>query len=54
MKKMHLVSGLYLCCHANKWPIPQLDMRKPLSRDPDRHSVRSNGRDIIVSAHDVS
>ncbi|KAF7295680.1 N-acetyltransferase [Mycena indigotica] len=24
------------------------DMRKPLSRDPSRHSVRSNGRDVIV------
>ncbi|KIY71090.1 N-acetyltransferase [Cylindrobasidium torrendii FP15055 ss-10] len=30
------------------------DMRKPLSRDPGRRSVRSNGRDIHVSAHDVS
>ncbi|KAH0583405.1 hypothetical protein H2248_009035 [Termitomyces sp. 'cryptogamus'] len=30
------------------------DMRKPLSRDPRRRSVRSNGRDMIVSAHDVS
>ncbi|KAE9391399.1 acyl-CoA N-acyltransferase [Gymnopus androsaceus JB14] len=30
------------------------DMRKPLSRDIVRRSVRSNGRDIIVSAHDVS
>ncbi|KAJ3731627.1 N-acetyltransferase [Lentinula guzmanii] len=30
------------------------DMRKPLSRDSARRSVRSNGRDIIVSAHDVS
>jgi len=30
------------------------DMRKPLSRDPARRSVRSNGRDMIVSAHDVS
>jgi N-terminal acetyltransferase B complex catalytic subunit len=30
------------------------DMRKPLSRDPFRRSVRPNGRDIIVSAHDVS
>ncbi|KAF5367206.1 hypothetical protein D9757_012219 [Collybiopsis confluens] len=31
-----------------------LDMRKPLSRDSARRSVRNNGRDIIVSAHDVS
>ena len=31
-----------------------LDMRKPLSRDPYRRSVRPNGRDMIVSAHDVS
>ncbi|KAI0062363.1 N-acetyltransferase [Artomyces pyxidatus] len=30
------------------------DMRKPLSRDPFRRSVRPNGRDMIVSAHDVS
>lgn len=31
-----------------------LDMRKPLVRDQNRRSVRPNGRDIIVSAHDVS
>ncbi|OCH85571.1 N-acetyltransferase [Obba rivulosa] len=30
------------------------DMRKPLSRDPLRRSVRTNGREIVVSAHDVS
>lgn len=30
------------------------DMRKPLSRDSARRSVRSNGRDIVVSAHEVS
>ena len=30
------------------------DMRKALSRDVSRKSVRANGRDIIVSAHDVS
>ncbi|KAF9065679.1 hypothetical protein BDP27DRAFT_1331608 [Rhodocollybia butyracea] len=30
------------------------DMRKPLSEDGARRSVRSNGRDIVVSAHDVS
>ncbi|KXN91436.1 N-terminal acetyltransferase B complex catalytic subunit naa20 [Leucoagaricus sp. SymC.cos] len=30
------------------------DMRKPLSRDPNRRSVRSNGRETIVSAYDVS
>ncbi|EIM89744.1 N-acetyltransferase [Stereum hirsutum FP-91666 SS1] len=30
------------------------DMRKPLSRDPMRRSVRPNGRDMLVSAHDVS
>ncbi|KAK0441117.1 N-acetyltransferase [Armillaria borealis] len=29
------------------------DMRKPLSRDPGRRSVRTNGRDMLVSAHDV-
>ncbi|KAH7929640.1 acyl-CoA N-acyltransferase [Leucogyrophana mollusca] len=30
------------------------DMRKPLSRDSLRRSVRTNGRDMIVSAQDVS
>lgn len=30
------------------------DMRKPLSRDPMRRSVRANGRDIVVSANEVS
>ncbi|KAE9387135.1 N-acetyltransferase [Gymnopus androsaceus JB14] len=30
------------------------DMRKPLSRDNGRRSVRANGRDIVVSRHDVS
>jgi N-terminal acetyltransferase B complex catalytic subunit len=30
------------------------DMRKPLSLDHTRRSVRANGRDMIVSAHDVS
>lgn len=30
------------------------DMRKPLSRDSARRSVRSNGREFVVSAHDVS
>ncbi|TFK54689.1 acyl-CoA N-acyltransferase [Heliocybe sulcata] len=30
------------------------DMRKPLSRDPQRRSVRANGRDVVVSAHDGS
>ncbi|PPQ66650.1 hypothetical protein CVT26_009404 [Gymnopilus dilepis] len=30
------------------------DMRKPLPRDVNRKSIRPNGRDIIVSAHDVS
>jgi len=30
------------------------DMRKPLARDVTRRSVRPNGRDIIVSAHNVS
>jgi N-terminal acetyltransferase B complex catalytic subunit len=33
---------------------PPTDMRKPLSRDPHRRTVRPNGRDMIVSAHDVS
>jgi len=30
------------------------DMRKPLSRDPLRRSVRANGRDMVVSCNDVS
>lgn len=30
------------------------DMRKCLSRDVAQRSIRSNGRDMIVSAHDVS
>jgi len=30
------------------------DMRKPLVRDQNRRSVRPNGRDIVVSAYDVS
>ncbi|KAG1827521.1 uncharacterized protein BJ212DRAFT_1443514 [Suillus subaureus] len=30
------------------------DMRKCLSRDMAQRSIRSNGRDMIVSAHDVS
>ncbi|KAJ6462405.1 N-acetyltransferase [Mycena vulgaris] len=30
-----------------------LDMRKPLSRDPGRRSVRANGRDMIVDGHSV-
>ncbi|KAF7349438.1 N-acetyltransferase [Mycena sanguinolenta] len=30
------------------------DMRKPLSRDPGRRSVRPNGKDMHVSRHEVS
>ncbi|KAH8826898.1 N-acetyltransferase [Flagelloscypha sp. PMI_526] len=30
------------------------DMRKPLTRDPGRRSVRANGRDMLVSAQEVS
>ncbi|KAN0077020.1 Acyl-CoA N-acyltransferase [Tylopilus felleus] len=30
------------------------DMRKPLSRDPSRRSVRSNGREVVVPASSVS
>ncbi|KAJ7736051.1 N-acetyltransferase [Mycena maculata] len=30
------------------------DMRKPLSRDPGRRSVRANGRDVLVSREEVS
>lgn len=31
-----------------------LDMRKPLSRDPGRRSVRANGRDMIFDAHGIT
>ncbi|KAF8199139.1 N-acetyltransferase [Pholiota molesta] len=31
-----------------------VNMRKPLARDTNRRSVRPNGRDIIVSRHEVS
>ncbi|KAF4610537.1 hypothetical protein D9613_006721 [Agrocybe pediades] len=30
------------------------DMRKPLARDVNRRSIRPNGRDIIMSAHDAT
>jgi len=30
------------------------DMRKPLPRDVNRRSIRPNGRDIIISAHDAT
>src|SRR5262245_56775228 len=42
----------YVCQEADHWG--KSDMRKPLSRDPHRRSVRPNGRDMIVSAHTVS
>jgi len=29
------------------------DMRKPLSRDPHRRSVRTNGRDIVITAREA-
>lgn len=35
-------------------PNDSADMRKPLERDPNRRSVRANGRDILVPATDVS
>jgi N-terminal acetyltransferase B complex catalytic subunit len=41
-------------CFTNVSLISFSDMRKPLSRDPNRRSVRPNGRDMIVSAHDAS
>ena len=54
MRRMRLVS-----CFFHSWLDAMLiklfeDMRKPLSRDPLRRSVRANGRDYIVSRHDVS
>ncbi|CAL1717240.1 unnamed protein product [Somion occarium] len=39
---------------ASKDEEDAFDMRKPLSRDPHRRSVRANGREFVVSAHDVS
>jgi len=30
------------------------DMRKPLSRDVHQRSIRPNGRDMIVTPHDVA
>ena len=42
--------------HAAKWTDSRAiftDMRKPLSRDPNRRSVRHDGRKWVVSAHDV-
>jgi len=30
------------------------DMRKPLARDVHRRSVRHNGREVLVGAHEVS
>ncbi len=43
------------CTTLSAWLIlSDTDMRKPLSRDPDKRSIRANGRDILVSAHDVS
>jgi N-terminal acetyltransferase B complex catalytic subunit len=40
----------YRCLRNSQLP----DMRKPLSRDPLRRSVRPNGRDMVVSSNDVS
>lgn len=31
-----------------------IDMRKPLSRDPQRKSVRANGRDVIHGFENIS
>jgi N-terminal acetyltransferase B complex catalytic subunit len=31
-----------------------IDMRKPLSRDAGRRSVRPNGREMLVSRYEVS
>lgn len=55
--------GAYPCCDlcmrlpwkmvADLWGTGP-DMRKPLSRDPMRRSVRANGRDFTVGAADVS
>lgn len=50
--------GMYACtlyCPLVIDPLIMLtDMRKPLPRDVSRRSVRPNGKDIIVPAHDVS
>lgn len=54
-KRTRLVCGLVESYNLARLSIHSLsDMRKPLSRDSARRSVRSNGRDIVVSAHDVS
>ena len=52
MKKMLSVRLLHILKGAELTSLP--DMRKPLPRDVNRKSIRPNGRDIIVSAHDVS
>ena len=31
----------------------EIDMRKPLSKDKERRSIRENGRDFIVNAQSV-
>ena len=41
-------------CTSHFLFFPFQDMRKPLSKDNTRRSIRPNGRDMIVSAHDVS
>jgi len=40
--------------HGGRDEEDAFDMRKPLSRDIARRSVRPNGRDILVKAHEVS
>ncbi len=51
--------GMVHICVARRisfllWLSIILDMRKPLSRDPNRRSVRPNGREMLVSALEVS
>jgi len=48
--------GKYICTYPSGICCPHnlpTDMRKPLSRDPHRRSVRTNGRDIIISAREA-
>ncbi|PSS32068.1 hypothetical protein PHLCEN_2v2175 [Hermanssonia centrifuga] len=54
-----LLLSLHMCPKENTGALIDTmavftDMRKPLSRDPYRRSVRPGGREIVVSAHDVS
>jgi hypothetical protein len=40
--------------HAFPWANSPTDMRKPMSKDVHKRSIRANGRDMIVSPQEVS